>query len=204
MGKPVRNRQPPDTGGIYLHPVEPKTAMAEMCVNFKRTLHSAHPLPHNKHSHRYPHHYQYPAPTTATQAGCTTRVGRLLSSSYLSKFLILLFLSICDNRACRTLPTLAEAATVVSSSSTSSSSTTVPMLATPGSTSSSSSSISISSSSTPSSSQTEVSSDSESSGAAVTFNRTKLQEIVMEGLGLSDIPDVRAVSKLKILIATRR
>ncbi|XP_062560718.1 uncharacterized protein LOC134225007 [Armigeres subalbatus] len=219
MGKPMRNRQPPDSGGIYLHPVEsttpansttaptPEAAMAESCFNFKRTQHPANPLPHHKHSHRYPHHYHHPPASSpaSSMGGCSTRVGRLLSSSYLSKFLILLFLSICDNRACRTLPTLAEAASVVSSSSSSSStsSTTVPILATTGSSSSSSTHSTGSSSR---SSQTEVSSDSESSevasaaaaAAAATvassFNRTKLQELVMEGLGLSEIPDVRAMN----------
>ncbi|XP_021704626.1 uncharacterized protein LOC5576709 [Aedes aegypti] len=196
MGKPVRNRQTPDTGGIYLHPADPttdptpETAMAKPCVNFRRTQHPALPLPHHRHSHRYPHHYQHPS-NSVTSTGCRTHFGRLLSSSCLSKFLILLFLSICDNRACRTLPTLTEAASVDSSTR----STVPPILATTGSSSSSSSS----SSSTPSSSSiqtAEVSSDSESMApsASSSFNRTKLQEIVMEGLGLSEIPDVRAMN----------
>ncbi|XP_058830400.1 uncharacterized protein LOC131689369 [Topomyia yanbarensis] len=220
MGKLVRIRQS-TTGRNTYHPAK---MITELSVSFKRSLHPPHPLPHNKHSHRYPHHYQHPVGRQhcrshsigSSSSRTDSRFCFTTSSSYLPKFLILLFLSICDNRACRTL-TLAEAAaaTVVSSTS----STTVPILSTSISSSSSSTITSTSSSTQLTSSsiyhtqvehhrrqpsqQQDVLDDSESdvvaaaaaaAPASATFNRTKLQEIVMEGLGLSEIPDVSSMN----------
>ncbi|XP_053688072.1 uncharacterized protein LOC128737459 [Sabethes cyaneus] len=197
VGKLVRIRQ--STSSASYHPTK---MITELYVSFKRTQHPSHPLPHDKHSHRYPHHYQHPVRLRGggnPSSSRTTSSNTTTASNYLTKFLILLFLSICDNWASRTLtPAEAAAATIVSSTG-SSSSTTVPILAT---------SISSSTQLTSSSiyhTQVDrgVSEDSESdttepetsaSAAAVTFNRTKLQEIVMEGLGLSVIPDVRMMN----------
>ncbi|XP_055534123.1 uncharacterized protein LOC129723745 [Wyeomyia smithii] len=193
VGKLVRIRQ--SAGGANYHPTK---MITELYVSFKRTQHPSHPLPHNKHSHRYPHHYQHSvrlhgggigtSPTTSTTTTTTT------TSNYLTKFLILLFLSICDNWAYRTLtPAEAAAATVVSSGS----STTVPILATSISSSTQLTSSSIYHTQV----DTHGSADSESDAMepepevpAVTFNRTILQGIVMEGLGLSEIPDVRLMN----------
>ncbi|XP_055598610.1 uncharacterized protein LOC129748136 [Uranotaenia lowii] len=210
--------------------------MAEISVSFKRTLHPAHPSPNNKHSHRYPHHYQHTivssrrqqCPSTrnigsssiSSSSSCNTHASATTNSSYLSKFLILLFLSICDNRACRTL-TLTEAATVVFDSS--SSTTTVPILATSSSSSSSSTISSITTSQVvdqqqqhpknaaaedfshlqPNPTSSSDSSDSSGSESSTIINSSstepiidqmQLQQIVMEGLGLSSIPDVRAMN----------
>ncbi|XP_058459760.1 bone morphogenetic protein 6 [Malaya genurostris] len=214
MGKLVRIRQA-TTGSNTYHPAK---MITELYISFKRTLHPPHPLPHNKHSHRYPHHYQHPVGRhycrslsigDSSRSSSTNRFYYSTSSSYLPKFLILLFLSICDNRACRTL-TLAEAATATVDSS-SSSSTTVPILTTSSSSSSTITSTAHSSTQLTSSSiyhtqvehhrrqsQQDVLGDSESdavaAAASATFNQTKLQEIVMEGLGLSEIPDARSMN----------
>lgn len=148
--------------------------MAEVyCYCFKRTRHASHPLPHKKHSRRYPHHYQHQPDHPPRGSSCY-----YTTSSNLSKFLILLFLSICDNRACRTHVEAAAAAEVYSSSSGSQ-------------LTSSSSSSSFSNVVYRDDSQVESASAASGSSAV---NRTRLQEIVMEGLGLSAIPDVRAVS----------
>lgn len=172
MGKPLRI-------------VNGSTATPEVAyVSCKRTL------MHSKHSHRYPHHYQHHPPDgrinrSSSSISNSSSTSTTIFYSSLSKFLILLFLSICDNRAGRKL-TLAEAAAaaVVVSSSTSSSPSfssvfhsQVNVVAAP--------------------------SDSESDDAtAAPFNRTKLQEIVLEGLGLDAVPDVRAVSRFCCLFFT--
>ncbi|XP_055625064.1 bone morphogenetic protein 5 [Toxorhynchites rutilus septentrionalis] len=197
MFKLVRTMQPPDDNSY--HP-------AKLCVSIKRTLHPPHPLPHDKHSHRYPHHYQYPIGrhlrhSSQSSSSSSSSSFSSTTSSNLTKFLILLFLSICDNRACRTL-TLAEAASATVVSSTSS--TTVPILAT-SSSSSRSSTTSIYHNTIvhhqheEQQEQENLLDDSDSDGyvpapPAVAVNRTKLQEIVMEGLGISEIPNMKTMN----------
>lgn len=162
------------------NPNLPATMAEVYCFCFKRTRHASHPLPHKKHSRRYPHHYQHQQHPSKSSACYYT------TSSNLSKFLILLFLSICDNRACRThVAEAAAAAAEVYSSSSGGSQLT-----------SSSSSSSFSNVVYRDDSQVESASAAAASGTAA-VNRTRLQEIVMEGLGLSAIPDVRAVSSIR-------
>ncbi|KAL9703864.1 hypothetical protein quinque_007382 [Culex quinquefasciatus] len=150
------------------NPNLPATMAEVYCFCFKRTRHASHPLPHKKHSRRYPHHYQHQHPPKSSACYYTT-------SSNLSKFLILLFLSICDNRASRTHVAAAEVYSSSGSQLTSSSSSS-----------------SFSNVVYRDDSQVESASAAASGTAAV--NRTRLQEIVMEGLGLSAIPDVRAMN----------
>ncbi|KAL1379621.1 hypothetical protein pipiens_003766 [Culex pipiens pipiens] len=127
------------------NPNLPATMAEVYCFCFKRTRHASHPLPHKKHSRRYPHHYQHQHPPKSSACYYTTSKAAAAAEVYSSS----------------------GGSQLTSSSSSSSFSNVVYR------------------------DDSQVESASAASGTAA-VNRTRLQEIVMEGLGLSAIPDVRA------------
>uniref|UniRef100_A0A182FTY9 Uncharacterized protein n=1 Tax=Anopheles albimanus TaxID=7167 RepID=A0A182FTY9_ANOAL len=143
-------------------------------VGFKRTLHTAHQMrPSKKHSHRYPHHHKHRAARTRHHT-VTTGITRLLWS-----FLVL-FLVICDSQTESVWRALfvggsggngAEAASILPAEETVAtvSPGAVGLLGAREGDS--------------------ITEEAASGGASV--NHTKLLELVMEGLGLTTIPDVR-------------
>ncbi|KAL1374735.1 hypothetical protein pipiens_017909 [Culex pipiens pipiens] len=128
------------------NPNLPATMAEVYCFCFKRTRHASHPLPHKKHSRRYPHHYQHQHPPKSSACYYTTSKAAAAAEVYSSS---------------------SGGSQLTSSSSSSSFSNVVYR------------------------DDSQVESASAASGTAA-VNRTRLQEIVMEGLGLSAIPDVRA------------
>uniref|UniRef100_A0A182P1D3 Uncharacterized protein n=1 Tax=Anopheles epiroticus TaxID=199890 RepID=A0A182P1D3_9DIPT len=149
-------------------------------VSFRRTLHT--PAPGRQQSHSYPHHHHY---CHTGRLGRPHGVAQLLSN-------FLLFLVICDSQ------------TVVSRAAFRTSAATIGHHPASGA-DVYTDSIIISSGSEE---EAEVgvgdgvgagagggeggAEVQPTSGAAI--NHTKLQEIVLEGLGLSELPDVRMVS----------
>uniref|UniRef100_A0A182KG11 Uncharacterized protein n=1 Tax=Anopheles christyi TaxID=43041 RepID=A0A182KG11_9DIPT len=138
-------------------------------VSFKRTLRTLS-APGKKHSRSYPHHHHY----TPRDDRRRYRVPSVVIQ-FLSKFL--LFLVICDSQTVSRAAFRASAATIPPS---------------PGA--------DVYTDSIISSGGGGGGGDEDGGGAAVQptsgapINHTKLQEIVLEGLGLSALPDVRMVS----------
>uniref|UniRef100_A0A182N3P1 Uncharacterized protein n=1 Tax=Anopheles dirus TaxID=7168 RepID=A0A182N3P1_9DIPT len=148
------------------------TADDVLLVGFKRTLHP--PVPGKKHSYRYPHHHHHHHHQPARRTPLCTPASVLRVSKFLS---FLLFLVICDSQTVSRVAFRTSAATVRPPAPA----------AAPAAVDADTDSIIISSS------DGDVDGGggeaAPTSGAAI--NHTKLQEIVLEGLGLSALPDVR-------------
>ncbi|XP_053678977.1 uncharacterized protein LOC128729326 [Anopheles nili] len=136
-----------------------------LLVGFKRTLHP--PVPGKKHSYRYPHHPRAERRCGVT-AGSTGSVLRVLS--------FLLFLVICDSQTVSRVAfwSAADAATIGPARTQVARPDEDSIIAGGGNEPDTSGGMGV------------------PSGSAI--NRTKLQEIVLEGLGLGALPDVRLMN----------
>ncbi|XP_050091210.1 uncharacterized protein LOC126574857 [Anopheles aquasalis] len=157
-----------------------QTAADEMMilVGFKRTLHTAHQMrPSKKHSHRYPHHHKHRDPW-CRPAHRPYPVTRVLWCS------LVLFLVICDSQTALVWRALvggggsAEAASILPP---------VETVATVGP-----GAVGLLNGRDGDSITEEE--EAAASGGGASVNHTKLLELVMEGLGLTTIPDVRLLN----------